>query len=177
MIGTNASKLLEPWEIVNSQGDGPFAIKTLLGWVVNGDWKGKHDDDNCHFATVNRVFECLELLLEKQYEHDFNEKTAEDKAEMSREEAKFIEIMEQSVKVQYGHYSVKLPFKTKEVTMSSNRVAQQRLSGIRKKMERDKKFYQEYTDFLTDVVNNGYGTKVCVNRGRLWSNFNNLTVK
>lgn len=58
LIGTNASKLLEPWEVVNSQGDGPFAIKTLLGWVVNGskgDWKGKHDDNNCHFATVNRV--------------------------------------------------------------------------------------------------------------------------
>lgn len=31
LIGTNASKLLEPWEIVNSQGEGPFAVKTLLG--------------------------------------------------------------------------------------------------------------------------------------------------
>lgn len=106
LIGTNASKLLEPWEVVNSQGDGPSAIKTLLGWVINGscgDWKGKHDDDNSHFATVKRVsVECLELLLEKQYEHNFNEKTAEDKAEMSREEAQSIEIMEQSVKVQDG---------------------------------------------------------------------------
>lgn len=62
--------------------------------------------------------ECLELLLEKQYENNFNEKTAEDKAEKSREEVKFIEIMERSVKVQDGHYSVKLPFKTKEVSMS-----------------------------------------------------------
>lgn len=57
LIGTNASKLLEPWEVVNSQGDGPFAIKTLLGWVVNGsceDWKGNLNDD-CHVATVNKV--------------------------------------------------------------------------------------------------------------------------
>lgn len=36
LIGTNAAKLLEPWEVVDSQGEGPFAIKTLLEWVVNG---------------------------------------------------------------------------------------------------------------------------------------------
>lgn len=36
LIGTNAVKLLEPWEVVNSQGEGPFAIKTRLAWVVNG---------------------------------------------------------------------------------------------------------------------------------------------
>lgn len=75
--------------------------------------------------------------MEKQYEHVFNEKTAEDKAEMSREEAKFIEIMEQSVKVLDGHSRVKLPFKRKEVTMSNNCcVAQQHLTEIRKKMEK-----------------------------------------
>lgn len=31
LIGTNASKLLEPWEVVNSQGDGLYAIRALLG--------------------------------------------------------------------------------------------------------------------------------------------------
>lgn len=36
LIGTNASNLLEPWHVINSYGDGPYAIKTLLGWVVNG---------------------------------------------------------------------------------------------------------------------------------------------
>lgn len=30
LIGTNAVKLLEPWEVVNSQGEGPFAINTLF---------------------------------------------------------------------------------------------------------------------------------------------------
>lgn len=125
LIGTNASKLLEPWEVINSQGEGPFAIKTLLGWVVNGscqDWKGNLNNGGCHYATVSRVsVMSLELLLEKQYEHDFNERVAEDKEEMSREEARFLEIMDQSVKLQEGHYSLKLPFKNKEVKMSNNR--------------------------------------------------------
>lgn len=36
LIGTNASKVMEPWEVINSDGDGPYAVRTLLGWVVNG---------------------------------------------------------------------------------------------------------------------------------------------
>lgn len=40
LIGTNASKVLEPWELVNSQGDGPYAVRTLLGWVIYGPLRG-----------------------------------------------------------------------------------------------------------------------------------------
>jgi len=40
LIGTNAPKLLEPWEIVNSRGGGPYAIRTVLGWVINGPLNG-----------------------------------------------------------------------------------------------------------------------------------------
>lgn len=74
----------------NSQGDGPLAIKTLLGWVVSGsfeNWKGKHEQ-HCHVANVNRVcVEHRELLLEKYCEHDLNEKAAEE-LKLKVEEAK-----------------------------------------------------------------------------------------
>lgn len=30
LIGTNAAKLMEPWEIINSKDDGPYAVRTLL---------------------------------------------------------------------------------------------------------------------------------------------------
>lgn len=160
LIGTNASQLLEPWEVVNSQEGGPFAIKTLLGWVVNGCDKPCESNNDC--VSVDRVsVESLELLLEKQYEHDFNEKDAEDKMEMSREDSRFIEIMEQSVKLQDGHYSLKLPFKSKEVNLPNNRcVALQRLTSLKRKMERNEKFHQEYKQFLDDVISNGFAEMV-----------------
>lgn len=31
LIGTNGSKLMEPWEVINSLEDGPYAVRTLLG--------------------------------------------------------------------------------------------------------------------------------------------------
>lgn len=39
LIGANNSKAMEPWYIINSQQDGPYAVKTALGWVVNGPIK------------------------------------------------------------------------------------------------------------------------------------------
>ena len=36
LIGIDVPKAMEPWEIINSEGNGPYAVKTLFGWVVNG---------------------------------------------------------------------------------------------------------------------------------------------
>ena len=36
LIGTNLSKEMEPWELVISQGGGPYAVRTKVGWVLNG---------------------------------------------------------------------------------------------------------------------------------------------
>lgn len=35
LIGTNASKIIELWEIINSQGEGLSRVNTLVGWVFN----------------------------------------------------------------------------------------------------------------------------------------------
>jgi len=40
LIGINASNLMEPSEIINSPGGGPYPVKTLLGWDVNGPLRG-----------------------------------------------------------------------------------------------------------------------------------------
>lgn len=40
LIGTNASKVMKPWEVINSRGEGPYAVRTLLGWVINGPLQG-----------------------------------------------------------------------------------------------------------------------------------------
>ena len=35
-IGSNVPKATEPWEVVHSQDDGPYAYRTVLGWIVAG---------------------------------------------------------------------------------------------------------------------------------------------
>lgn len=106
LIGTKASKLMEPWEVINSHMDGPYAVKTLLGWVINGQLQDNYRKNGNGYPafTVNRTkIDRIEELLINQYHHDFNERSTEQE-EMSREEKRFMEIVESSIQLQEGHY-------------------------------------------------------------------------
>ena len=141
LIGTNASKIMEPWEIINSQGEGPYAVKTLVGWVVNGPLRGSKSsiDNDCQSATVNRIsIANLETLLVNQYNHDFNEKASEEKREHSIEDKRFLEIASKSVSLVDGHYTLNLPFRKDDVLIPNNRhIAMQRLQSLKRKFKRN----------------------------------------
>ncbi len=63
LIGTN----------VRSVDDRPYAIRTVLGWTVNGTLGGDCDDGR-DVATVNRISVVdLEALWQQQYKMDFPE--------------------------------------------------------------------------------------------------------
>lgn len=91
LIGVNIPKAMEPWQVINSQDDGPYAVKTLLGWVVNGPLGGftAADDAGRQKVMANRIsIASLEEFLMQQYNHDFSEKHYEERSEMSEEEVR-----------------------------------------------------------------------------------------
>lgn len=151
LIGTNVPKVLEPWEVVNSQGNGPYAVKTVLGWVVNGPLRDGENKLKTGFsmAAINRISMCkLEEMLNNQYNHDFNERSTEEKG-MSREDIRFLKIMDESAQLQDGHYSMKMPFRKEQLTLPNNRsMVKQTLLGLRSKFRKNELFHKEYTIFL-----------------------------
>ncbi|KAK0146738.1 hypothetical protein N1851_013945 [Merluccius polli] len=168
LIGTNAPKLMEPWEVINSEGDGPYAVRTLLGWVVNGPLRGNSGccQRSCSTVYANRIsIVRLEELLVSQYNQDFNEKSLEEKQEMSREDLRFMKILEKSTCIQDGHYCMDLPFKVDDITMPNNRcIVEQRIQGLKRRFEKNKTYQEEYTRFLTDMINSGYAEVVPQNQ-------------
>lgn len=82
--------------------------------------------------------------------------------------------MKYSVKLQDGHHSLKLPFKKEEIFLPNNHgVAKQRILGLKRRFERDEKFHQEYTNFLSDAIKEGYaehvpGHQLKRSDGRFW---------
>ncbi|KAK0152604.1 hypothetical protein N1851_005873 [Merluccius polli] len=163
LIGINAPKLLEPWEVIHCEGDGPYAVRTVLGWVVNGPLNGTSGtmEEDLFSATVNRIsVSRLEEMLSNQYNHDFSETTKEEK-EMSREDHRFMHIMEQSAVLQEGKYCLKLPFRKTEVCLPNNfAVARQRIQGLKKRFLNDKGIQQEYTRYMSKLIRDGYAEKV-----------------
>lgn len=100
LIGTNAPKTIE--QIISSQGEGPYAVRTLLGWVVNGPLKaGTCNDIPSH--TVSRISgHKLHEMLIAQYNTDFSERSYEEVKELSIEDRCFLKIANESTKIVDG---------------------------------------------------------------------------
>lgn len=77
LIGANNPKVMEPWHIINSQNDGPYAVKTILGWMVCGPVKNdkmiSSTDETTHYSINWISVMEIEQLLVQQYNTDFPE--------------------------------------------------------------------------------------------------------
>ncbi|XP_038137600.1 uncharacterized protein LOC119781261 [Cyprinodon tularosa] len=162
LIGTNAPKVMEPWELINSQDDGPYAVWTRVGWVINGPLRSERKKTDFHAFTANRIsVQNLETMLIEQYNHDFNEKTSQEQIENSREDSKFMDIMNNTAHLINGHYCIDLPFKAENPTLPVNRcIAEQRLQSLKKKFDKSLTFKKDYIAFMDDMICNGYAEVV-----------------
>lgn len=151
LIGTNVPKLMEPWRVINSNGNGPFATKTLLGWVVSGLLHDENTGLNKQgkpYVYSHQIFvETVRDLLVQQYNHDFRE-SAYEKEEMSQEDLRFLNIMNTSFKLQDGHYQLPLPFKGDPKMPNNQLMAEQRAESLKQKFGRNFIFKEEYTMFM-----------------------------
>ena len=155
---------MEPLVVIPSQGNGPYAIRTALGWCVIGPVVMKDGKTiSCnriavteasshgrarHFAIEGTCQEVgIQEMLMELYMQDFVEpKTAKDEIcdalqKVSYDDKKPIKMMnEETVKIG-RHYQKPLPLRSKEVHFPNNRrLAESRLVGIKRRMLRYKKF-------------------------------------
>ena len=180
LIGNNCVEALEPWEIINNENGGPYAIRTALGWSVNGVMKEPQDisENGSVLVRVNRTSVILEnhlkRLMVNQYNYDFNERIVKDKPEKSREDQRFMQLVSSTVRRSNERYEIGLPFRDRAVRLPNNKVqAKHRALQIQKRLERNPKLYKDYVKFMEDVIDNGFARKVPVDQikredGRLW---------
>ncbi|KAG1936405.1 hypothetical protein F2P79_018737 [Pimephales promelas] len=165
LIGSNVPRALEPWQVARSTEGGPYAVKTMLGWTVNGPLRR----DECREitsgqpdVTVNRIsIANLKDLWNEQLKADFPECSQDEQMGLSREDCQFMEFVTKSAKLVDGHYSIGLPLRKKDVNMPNNRkVAEQRAMSLTRRFEKDATFHADYTVFMNDIISKGYAEKV-----------------
>ena len=70
-------RAVEPWEVINSEGDGPYAVHTLLWWCVNGPLRGvaaSLSDDKIPAVSINPLqLSCLEDQVQRYFDMDFSD--------------------------------------------------------------------------------------------------------
>ncbi|XP_059184653.1 uncharacterized protein LOC131967729 [Centropristis striata] len=177
LIGTDAPKVMEPWELINSQDEGPYAARTRVGWVINGPLRGgsSRSKSGCPAVTANRIsVEHLQEMLVKQYNQDFNERSSEEKIEMSREDIKFMNVVSSSTELIGDHYCIDLPFRQSNPILPNNHcVAEQRLQSLKRKFDKNSQFKEEYVASVNDMLTQGYAEMVPADQlkqsdGKVW---------
>lgn len=178
LIGANAYKAIEPWQVINSQDDGPYDVRTAIEWIVNGPIRRDHlrdPDAELESVTANRISVAnIEELLIQQFNSDFSERSCEDRTEMSQEDRRFMKEVEQSCQLIEGHYCISLPFKDRSVKMPSNRShAEQRAINLKRKLNKNPEFCSDYKRFMDDIIAKAYAEKVSeegheVKEGEVW---------
>lgn len=178
LIGVNVPQVMEPLEVVKSVDNGPYAVRTLLGWTINGPLRGEREakqTDTWTKVTVNRISVArLEELWQLQFKQDFPDAGLTEKIEMSKEAHQFMSMASQSTKLKDGHYSICLPVNNKELHMPNNRsVAEQRALNLKKRFSRDKGYHKEYVAFMDNILEKGYTVEIPnaenkTNNERIW---------
>ena len=164
LIGNNACKATEPWKIVNSEGDGPYAVYTLLGWVINGPLRDTAHPEDSPSVIVNRVQvePSLEHQMQQYFKQDFSERHVftTEKA-LSVEDRRFLEMVDQGTVLHEGHYEICLPLRDPSAPLPNNRpLAVQRLKSLQRKFNSNDVFKKKYTDFIDDLFMKGHASLV-----------------
>lgn len=159
LIGSDVPQALEPKQVKESQNGGPFAVKTLLGWTVNGPLgrKGKQN------SSTNRIHADVQLdeQFRKYCDMEFNETKLRDERTMSQEDIKALSQMKESARMVEGHYDIALPWRRYPPNLPNNKsAASQRLELLKKRLTRDDGLHQKYTAFMEDLEKKGYAQKV-----------------
>ncbi|XP_064638317.1 uncharacterized protein LOC135494330 [Lineus longissimus] len=162
LIGVNVPHVMQPLKVIPSQGNGPYAVQTILGWVVNGPLNTSGDDDHsCSSALVNRIsvqtVQTLEEQVRDHINYDFSERVIDDQEQPSKKDKQFIRSVSESVEFIDGHYVIGLPFKDENVRMPNNRPqAVQRMESLRRKFHKSTDFHERYKTFMNKLFDNDY---------------------
>ena len=157
LIGSNCPRLIEPLRVIPSENNGPYAFETRLGWCVVGPITKASSSLLCHRISVkdNGVKDMLKSL----YEIDKVPSIPIKGDEISQDDLKFLNIMNEKIRKTDGHYEVPLPFRHDKPVIPNNLyMAEKRLFSVKKRFEKDEKYRNVL--FVNKLFEKGYARKV-----------------
>ena len=144
---------------VGSRGQ-PIAVETPLGWSLLGPSLSLSTSKNCQ-VNLTRANRSLQKQIDSLWETDFSDSTSVLDVPSSREDRIVFDLMQSSVKMVNGHYSLPLPWRPDCHFPSNNFVvAERRLASLKKRLSADKELHQKYTKVVDSYLQNGYARKI-----------------
>jgi len=159
LIGCDVPKTLEPHETRVSQGQGPFATRTIFGWTVNGPMvRMGQPQPVCNFVKAN---EELSQQFRTFCDWEFSDSICVSKPAMSKEDKRALSIMKESICLKEGHYQIDLPWKDHVPCLPNNRaMAEHRLKLLRRRLLKNPDLRSKYSAFTDSLFENRHAQMV-----------------
>ncbi|XP_013409838.1 uncharacterized protein LOC106173299 [Lingula anatina] len=169
LIGQDMPELLKPREIREGKTGMPYAVRTALGWTINGPI-GERSRENVSSYFVNTSNEPQDQIknLCQLDGHD------EDFSAMSVNDKKVMTIWENSLHFdeEEKHYSMDIPFQEQPLNLPDNQsVANFHLQCLKRRLQKDKWLKEKYVESMVELRDKGYAEEVkeaCRDDGHVW---------
>ncbi|KAL6480076.1 hypothetical protein MHYP_G00111090 [Metynnis hypsauchen] len=164
LIGYDCSRALIPRNVITGGDYEPYAIKTDLGWsIVGGTPQHVSPKDLtglCHRVSVRELPPITPSYVIKALESDFADTKSSDKS-ISQEDICFLQILKEGIwQNEHGHLEMPLPFKVRPHLPDNKKLALARLKHLKRKLDRDPKFKNDYVKFMEGVFKDDDAEKV-----------------
>jgi hypothetical protein len=156
LIGQDVPEALIPREVIMGPLNSPYAVKTLLGWTLQGP---VGYDANQLRANVNFIES--DLKLEHQLEQFWKIDTCIPQEQVySFDDKRALELWDRSITLVDGHYQLDIPFKNKPKMPDNLPLAQQRLASLKNRLLKDSMLSQAYINGINDLLVKKYAERV-----------------
>ena len=153
LIGLNCPRAVRPREVIHGKQNDPYAVRSLLGWHINGPIKREGNGAvQCHRIRIHEPSAVDEasgyIVVERSVKEQLTPQVVGRMFELDFSERKAKEGIHHCEDL---HYELPLQFREQDVQLPNNRPqTAQRLIGLKKKYRAD------YVDFMTGIIDKGY---------------------
>ena len=164
LIGYSCPRALAPRQVIAGGDEEPYAIRTDLGWSIVGPSSSCLDvpvtTSVCHRIAVKELPPLTPADAIRVLESDFKD-TSEEGKRVSQDDILFLDKLKQGIRTtSNGHYEMPLPFKERPHLPDNKHCAVVRLNHLKRKLLRDKRYKEQYTEFMDEVIGKGDAEEV-----------------
>ena len=169
LIGQDNAEALIPLEVSKGKTGEPFAMRTMLGWTVNGPaGEVTNKEVISHFITTLQpsVGNTMDTVWNAE-----NEDLSDDKLGLSANDEKVMKLWDETCTSVGGHYELPIPWRQGKEFPNNLESVLPRLHNLKRSLQR-KGLYARYDDEVEKLLFKGYAERVpqdqLADRNRTW---------
>ena len=173
LIGQDCPDALVPLTTVPGGRGEPYAVRTCLGWTVNGPVSKRKKTASVSFFTQQESLALLQEKVEKFWRLDSSSIFDHEKA-MSMQDKAVLSRWQATAVYEDGHYTLPIPFRDQQPRFPDNReMAERRLMSLARKLQKNEALRAQYVAGMQELVDKGFAVRVpseelARNDGKVW---------